>query len=465
MSFFSPENRKAWLPVVLAALGMGCYLGWGMMASSASLLSPGIRESVGALAIGDGPTRWLWLAIVAATGTGAQLLKERFPRRAVTVAAAVLTAGATVGIYLVAPHAEPLVSTLRMPIAASSVFILLWGEQLCRLGSLQALRCVLIASFTASAVVMLATCLPELGQVMLHGSLPVASGGALVWLNRRKLLEPVQGRAFGARRFPLRAFVGIGLLCVVVLLLQTYSEGKTDSPDELLWVVAGLAVNAVLFVASVVNPKLTTASNISKLMLPLFAVGTFLVFATDFGQQSVEVFAIGCAWVYYRIFTWIIWRLGALGTDKAPVAVIAVGQAILTGGSMLGEWAYGLMGAWDLSFFAAAAAVCLLSVCVTMFFLDTRYVAELADETVTFDPENRAVCELCADNATATYGLSRQERSIALMLVRGDDNETIQGELVIATNTLRTHLRNMYRKTDTHSREELVLLLRSLTQN
>ena len=51
------------------------------------------------------------------------------------------------------------------------------------------------------------------------------------------------------------------------------------------------------------------------------------------------------------------------------------------------------------------------------------------------------------------------------MLVRGDDNEAIQGELVIATNTLRTHLRNMYRKTDTHSREELVLLLRSLTQN
>ena len=465
MSLLSPENRKAWLPVVLAALGMGCYLGWGMMASSASLLSPGIRESVGALAIGDGPTRWLWLAAIAAAGIGAQLSGERFPRRAVAVAAAILTAGATVGVYLAGSDAAGLVPVLRLPIASSSVFILLWGEQLCRLNSVQALRCVLVASFTASAVVMLAACLPELGQVVLHGLLPVASGGVLVWLNQRKLLEPVQGRAFGTRRFPLRAFIGIGLLCVVILLLQAYSEGKTDSPDELLWVVAGLVVNTALIVASIANPKLTTASNISKLILPLLAVGTFLVFATDFGQQGVEVFAIGCAWVYYRIFTWIIWRLGALSTDKAPVAVIAVGQVILTAGSMLGEWAYGLMGAWDLSFFAAAAAVCLVSVCVAMFFLDTRYVAELADETVTFDPENRAVCELCADNATAAYGLSRQERSIALMLVRGDDNETIQGELVIATNTLRTHLRNMYRKTDTHSREELVLLLRSLTQN
>ena len=51
------------------------------------------------------------------------------------------------------------------------------------------------------------------------------------------------------------------------------------------------------------------------------------------------------------------------------------------------------------------------------------------------------------------------------MLVRGDDNDSIQNELVIATNTLRTHLRNMYKKTDAHSREDLVLLLRSLTHH
>lgn len=48
------------------------------------------------------------------------------------------------------------------------------------------------------------------------------------------------------------------------------------------------------------------------------------------------------------------------------------------------------------------------------------------------------------------------------MLVRGDDNDAIRTELFITNNTLRTHLRNLYRKTGTHSREELVLLLRSL---
>lgn len=460
-----PEKRKAWLPVILAALGMGCYLGWGMVAASASLLSPDIRGSVETVAIGDGPTRWLWLVSIAVVGAGAQLRGELFPRKAVAIAATLLASGATAVLYLVDPGGGIVVEVARLLLAPSSAFILLWGEQLCRLGGTQALRCVLVASLTSSVIVLLAVCMPGVVQATFHSALPLLSGVTLGWLNRRKLLEPIQGRAYGTRHFPLRAFIGIGLLCVVILLLQGYSEGKTDSPDELLWVISGLAVNAVMLAASLLNPKLITASNISKLMLPLLAIGTFLVFATDFGQQGVEVFAIGCAWIYYRIFTWVVWRIGALSTDKAPMAVIAVGQVILTGGSMLGEWAYGLMGAWELSFFAAAAVTCLLSVCVTMFFLDTRYVAELADETVTFDPENRAVCELCADNATAVYGLSRQERSIALMLVRGDDNEAIQGELVIATNTLRTHLRNMYRKTDTHSREELVLLLRSLTQN
>lgn len=459
------ESRGEWLPAILAALGMGCYLGWGMIAASGSLLSPDICASVGAVAIGDGPTRWLWLAVVAAVGIVAQLKGDRFPRRAIAAGAAVLTMAATAGIYLAGLGGDASASPFRLLLAFSSAFILMWGERLCRLDAVQALRCVLIASFLSSALVVLAVCLPEAGQMALHGTLPLFSGAMLVWLDRRGLLEPVQERPFGARRFPWRAFVGIGLLCVAILLLQMYSESKTDSPNELLWVVAGLVVNALMFAVSLANPRLTTPSNISKLILPLLAVGTFLVFATDFGQQGVEVFAIGCAWIYYRIFTWVIWRIGALSVDKAPIAVIAVGQGILTAGSMLGEWAYELMSAWSLSFFAAAAVVCLLSVCVAMFFLDTRYVAELADEAVAFDPENRAVCELCADNAVAAYGLSRQERSIALMLLRGDDNETIQGELVIATNTLRTHLRNMYRKTDTHSREELVLLLRSLVQS
>ena len=187
-----------------------------------------------------------------------------------------------------------------------------------------------------------------------------------------------------------------------------------------------------------------------------------IVFATNFGQQAVEVFLIGCAWIYLKLFTWIVWRLGALRAPWPVAAGIALGQLLLTAGTVAGELAYGTLVAFAVPQLAVMGLICILSIVVAMFFLDTRSVSELAEEAAVFDPESRAMCERCVDQATARFGLSGQERAIALMLVRGDDNDAIRTELFITNNTLRTHLRNLYRKTGTHSREELVLLLRSL---
>lgn len=112
---------------------------------------------------------------------------------------------------------------------------------------------------------------------------------------------------------------------------------------------------------------------------------------------------------------------------------------------------------------AVMAIICVVSVLVATYCLDTNHVAQMADSKPPFDPTDPAACEKCVDVATARYGLSDRERAVARMLVQGFDNQAIQDELVIATTTMRTHLRNLYRKTETHSREELVVLLRSLS--
>jgi len=52
-----------------------------------------------------------------------------------------------------------------------------------------------------------------------------------------------------------------------------------------------------------------------------------------------------------------------------------------------------------------------------------------------------------------------RDSEIALKVLQGESNESILAELFISKNTLRTHLHNIYDKTDTHSREELVGLL------
>ena len=466
----SDQTRLSKSPLFfIASVGFGCYLGWGMLGSSPSLLSPVIAQTVSRTAIGDGAERIVWVLAIAILGLWA-FAKRRanFSRKPISVAAGIFTAGGTIAIYATSASGTESILALslsQLPIALSSLYILLWGEQLCLLNGKQALQCVLIASFISFAMVVFCSALPPAAQAAAQIAAPVFSSAALLCLEAKRPDREPELIFENAPKFPLRAFVGIGLFGVIVVLLQSFSEGKTDQPNELLWVIAGLIVNAALFFATIASPKEIKASFLSKLVLPLLVISAFFVFATDFGQQNVEVLAIGCSWIYLRLFTWIIWRIGALSSNVPPMSVIAIGQLILTAGTIAGGTIYVAMIDSGASQLMIIAFICILGILVAMFFLDTRYVAELADGPVPFDPEDRAICERCVDNATAKYGLSGQERAIALMLVRGDDNDSIQNELVIATNTLRTHLRNMYKKTDAHSREDLVLLLRSLTHH
>ena len=53
-------------------------------------------------------------------------------------------------------------------------------------------------------------------------------------------------------------------------------------------------------------------------------------------------------------------------------------------------------------------------------------------------------------------GLTPQEKKITQLLLDGYSNKEITSELYISINTLKTHLRNIYRKTDTANRRELI---------
>lgn len=53
-------------------------------------------------------------------------------------------------------------------------------------------------------------------------------------------------------------------------------------------------------------------------------------------------------------------------------------------------------------------------------------------------------------------GLTPQERRIVQLLLKGYSNQAIIKELYISINTLKTHLKNIYRKTETKNRHDLI---------
>lgn len=454
-----PTSSTFWI----TGIGFGFCLMWGMMGTSSSLLAPEISQKAAFTATNGYAERGLWIGFLIAYALWVYFKQaDKCPGHLIAAVAtgACVTAGTAIAYLTDASSSGILQLPAKLLLCSSSIFILLWGERLCTFDGESAFQCVIVSSIVSLAGVMLASATPLPLQILLHIAAPLISSAALVKLRSAKR-ETRRARGDKKPGLPVRSFIGIGLFGATVVLLQLFSEAKTEQPNEDLWIIAGLVVDAVLFVASILSHSEIRASFLSRFILPLLITSVFLVLATNFGQRAIEVFAIGCTWIFLKLFTWIIWRIGALKSSLPTVVGIAIGQIMLTAGTIAGELAYTMSLQMHASQLAAMASVCIVGIVASTFLLDTRYVAELTDEPLIFDPENRAICERCVDRATTKFDLSGQERTISFMLVKGLDNESIREELVITNNTLRTHLRNIYKKTETHSREELVMLLRS----
>ena len=67
-------------------------------------------------------------------------------------------------------------------------------------------------------------------------------------------------------------------------------------------------------------------------------------------------------------------------------------------------------------------------------------------------------CPFVADATTrfaAKYHLSPREREVLAMVIVGKDNRTIAGELFLSEGTVKTHVHNIMKKTDSATRDEL----------
>ena len=77
------------------------------------------------------------------------------------------------------------------------------------------------------------------------------------------------------------------------------------------------------------------------------------------------------------------------------------------------------------------------------------------------DPDRKP--QAAADLLAQLYGLTGRERALVGLLLEGFDLREAAGRLGVGMNTVRTHLRQVFEKTNTHRQAELVsLLLRSV---
>lgn len=66
--------------------------------------------------------------------------------------------------------------------------------------------------------------------------------------------------------------------------------------------------------------------------------------------------------------------------------------------------------------------------------------------------------EELVEEFSRAHGLSRRERDVFALWVTGHGLKRIENDLFISESTVKTHLRNIYRKCDTHNRDEIIAL-------
>ena len=110
-----------------------------------------------------------------------------------------------------------------------------------------------------------------------------------------------------------------------------------------------------------------------------------------------------------------------------------------------------------------AASVCIYALALLMFFLNRSYqrAAErraAAEQAVQSEGEPDRLASRCAEVADAA-GLTPREAEVFAYVAQGRDAAYVCAKLSISENTVRTHIKSIYRKLDIHGRQELFALV------
>ena len=87
--------------------------------------------------------------------------------------------------------------------------------------------------------------------------------------------------------------------------------------------------------------------------------------------------------------------------------------------------------------------------------LERRRVEDLRGLVDRYRTEEGSIESRCA-HAARTFDLTRREEEVLALLLKGCTRSEIARELFVSGDTVKTHIRNLYRKTGVTGKDELV---------
>lgn len=322
---------------------------------------------------------------------------------------------------------------------------------------------IFISMFVQGPVAGLAICL-----------LPVVSGiFLLLSLNDRDVIRPVALLPADQRPRYTRDFVRVGVGSMALFACFGFAWGTYDYGSMIGWGNSHLGFYEVGALAAVVVAVLyisyTSHPDLFSLYRGLVPVALFgLVFLTVKAPwaRSLSFALITCAQYIFDIIIWIYFsRVVRRGICSGGVA-IGINRGFIQIGVVLGNLLalsvpqLVARGHMPFSFVAFFLSV----VTTTIVLMVLSRTDELERITVKTGPASAVEptvvdYDTVCDSLSQTFGLTGREREILGYLARGRSLPYIRDALVLSKNTVGTHVRNLYKKLDVHSKQELLDLV------
>lgn len=349
----------------------------------------------------------------------------------------------------------------------SGMIVVLWAELLASLGPQRTVNYSVASVVIAALAYLLLQMVPHDPAQLMVACMPVVSIACFVHFKRSVPRLPRSKRNIRVHEKPpirmmvIAVFFGVSFGAMKGLIVPVNADliGMRDLLNIVAIVGGTLAVFITMSVYKMDFDHLTY-----QVALPLMALG-FL-----FLPQHEPLNVIGTAvhqfgYQYFYIVLWALWPVLA-SRGKVPTGwVVGWGLLSIQAGQFVGSLAASValnVITTDLGMAMLSAIIVFVVLIIALFAIGNSSAntgwgfikpMEEADATSNFE---KTVTRLAR-----RYRLSPREVEVFFLLAKGRNRAFIREELVIGDETVKSHIKNIYRKLDTHSQQELIDLIES----
>ena len=401
--------------------------------------------------------------------------QEAFTRKSLSIVFAALMCVGTLACTEIGLDTFPkivlfIVSALATGIG-SAWYNAAWGLQMTRLLSIDTVV-ALCGSYVLSALLYYAAShLPAAGFLVIVALSPIGSAAALNIAAISTKEEPgvtddalVQdSKVFGAKILQAALLFGIVLGSIQGIMNARSDVQQMNEHSSVLLVC--LTVPLAIIVWYLKSSK-CQSSPIERFVMVyrialLTMVGALLIASVDGKPSAILHVVMLAGYTFFKIVVWtLLCQLGRSGGIN-PVRIVAWGEATLSLALLAGNLTLQTLiysADYPETIGRIVIPICVALLLVAYIFILTER-AIIAIEELGKTKEAEAPARRFQDRFDALakrYGLTPREADVARLFVRGRSTSRIAEDLYISTGTVATHLRNVYHKTDVHSRQELL---------